>query len=50
MFRIYANGNLIDSHRVYGSTIEKVKKIKELFFKNTSVIIEDKKGNILERL
>ena len=50
MFRIIMNNNVMDTCRTYGQALNKAKKIKELFCKNTyEVIVESEDGTIMDR-
>ncbi len=51
MFRVIMNNNVMDTCRTYGQALNKAKKIKELFCKNTyEVIVESEDGTIMDRL
>ncbi len=51
MFRIVMNNSVMDTCRTYGQALNKAKKIKELFVKNTyEVIVESEDGTIMDRL
>lgn len=49
MFKIYMNGNLMETVRGYGCALRKAEKIKFLFCKSGEVIVEDEKGFLVGR-
>ena len=51
MFRVVMNNNVMDTCRTYSQALNKAKKIKELFCRNTfEVIVEDSQGRVMDRL
>ncbi len=50
MFKIYANGNYINTKLGYANALELAKKTKECFGKDSTVTVEDIKGRVIDTL